>query len=215
MIKAVIFDMNGVIINDEAIHEGLFQETLRPYGLKFNHQAYLSCCAGKTDRAGYQTISQKYRLKLPINRLVSEKNQKYQVLFSRHHQAYPGVINLIKNLAANFTLALTSGAIRQEVELVLKQFKLKPYFKVMITGDDVRKSKPDPEAYLKTVRLLGLQAKECLVLEDSANGVASAKAAGCYCLAITTTQSAAKLEKADKIVKSFEEITLSLIQTLH
>jgi len=214
MIKAILFDMNGIIIDDEHIHELAFQQTVQPYGVNLTHQEYLENCAGKTDRAGYESIAEKFKVDLSIDLLLTQKSQTYLKLFPANKKSYPWVIDLIWQLKKKFRLALTSSSSKTEVELITKEFSIRDAFEVMITGDDVSKGKPDPEPYLKTAQLLKLIPNNCCVIEDSKSGILSAKSAGCFCIGVTTTHDKEALNKADVIVNSFGEITENLINNL-
>lgn len=205
--------MNGIIIDDEHIHEMAFQETVKPFGIDLDHQGYLDYCAGKTDRAGYEQISAKFSKDLPVNELLQQKSQMYLKLFPANKKSYPGVTDLIHALAKDFTLALTSSSSRAEVDLITKEFGIYHEFKVTISANDVMKGKPDPEPYLITAKKLGFQPNECVVIEDSRSGVLSAKAAGCYCIGVTTTHSKDDLAKADYVADSFSDITTTMIQS--
>lgn len=204
--KAVIFDMNGIIINDEHIHETAFKKTIKPYGVDLDHKTYLECCAGKTDRSGYEEIATRFSVNLPIENLLSQKSQIYLSLFPANKKSYPGVIELIHTLFKDYILALTSSSSKDEVDLVTKEFGIKNLFKVIVTGNDVIKGKPDPEPYLITVKKLGFKPNECVVIEDSRNGVLAGKAAGMYVVAITTTHKSEDLNMADKIINNFEQV---------
>lgn len=214
MIKAVLFDMNGIIIDDEHIHEMAFRETLTPFDIDFDHQTYLDCCAGQTDRAGYEQIAIKFSKELPIDGLLKQKAQKYLKLFPANKKDYIGVIDLVHSLAKDFILALTSSSSRDEVELITKEYSIKHEFKVIVSADDVTKGKPDPEPYLITAEKLGVLTHECVVIEDSRSGVLSAKAAGCYCIGVTTTHSEEDLKEADLIVDDFTSLNAQVIRAI-
>jgi HAD superfamily hydrolase (TIGR01509 family) len=215
MIKAIIFDMNGVIIDDEHIHEKAFQETVKDFGIHLTHKDYLSCCAGKTDRQGYLDIERETKVKLPIDKLLNKKSQMYIRLFPENKIAYKGVIKLIKDLSKQYIVALTSSSSRAEVDLIIDEFDIKNNFKTTISGDDMQNGKPNPEPYIKTVEILQVKPTECVVIEDSYNGIKSAKDAGCYCVAITTTHKREYLNGADIIVNTFDEITNNLINNIN
>jgi HAD superfamily hydrolase (TIGR01509 family) len=214
MIKAILFDMNGIIIDDENIHEMAFRETVKLYNINLDHQAYLDCCAGRTDRAGYEKIVTKFSTNLPIDDLLDQKSKIYLKLFPANKRSYPGVIELIHSLSGNFILALTSSSSRKEVDLVTNEFGINHEFKVTISSNDIRKGKPDPEPYLITANKLGFEPKECVAIEDSRNGVISAKAAGCYCIGVITTHKKEDLVGADLIVGRFAEINTKIIHNI-
>lgn len=215
-ISAILFDMNGVIIDDEHIHEHAFKKTVATFGIDLDHQSYLDCCAGKTDRAGYQSIAEKYQKSLPIDSLLIDKEKQYLELFPTEKKSYPGIIECIHRLYKNYDLALTSSSNRVEVELITGEFEIKQLFKVMVTGNDVNKGKPDPEPYLKTCNLLGINPRRAVVIEDSASGVTSAITAGCKCIGITTTHSREQLlvNRPTDIINSFEAITSDYLEKL-
>ena len=211
MIKAVLFDMNGIIIDDEHIHEKALQETVKPFGVDVSHEQYLECCAGRTDRAGFESISTLFSVPLPIDELLKQKSAAYLELFPKTKKDFPGVIALIHTLSDSFSVAVTSSASRAEVELITKEFGINECLQVTVSADEVKKGKPDPEPYLTTARLLAVEPSECVVIEDSRNGVLSAKAAGCYCIGVTTTHDRDALSGADLIVEGFDEITSKVI----
>lgn len=206
MIKAVIFDMNGIIIDDEHIHELAFKETVKPFKINLSHEDYLECCAGKTDKAGYEKISARFSNTLPISKLLEDKATFYLQLFPKHKKTYVGVIELIHKLANTYTLALTSSSSRTEVDLITKEFKIDKLFKVTISADEVKTGKPDPEPYLITCKLLNIKPQHSVVIEDSKSGVKSAKSAGCYCIGVTTTHNADELDGVDFVTNSFDKI---------
>jgi len=214
MIKAVFFDMNGIIIDDEHIHELAFRKTVKPFGISLSHKDYLKCCAGKTDKDGYLSISEEFSIKLPVVELLNKKSAMYLKLFPENKKSYNGIIDLIEKLSKDFDLALTSSSSRAEVDLITKEFGIKQYFKVTISSDEVINGKPDPEPYLITAKLLGIKTQESVVIEDSKNGVLSAKAAGCYCIAVTTTRDKKSLENSDLIVSDFSKINKKVIKQL-
>ncbi len=215
-IQAIIFDMNGIIIDDEHIHEGAFKETVKPFGIILDHLSYLECCAGKTDKAGYESIAIKYKQTLPIDELLKQKASQYLQLFPKLKKTYSGIIECINELSKLYDIALTSSSNKTEVELITKEFNIYDKFKVIITGDDVIKGKPDPEPYLKTCKLLSIEPTNSIVIEDSSSGIKSAISAGCKCIGVTTTHTTEQLLSSNPtiIVNNFEQINQSLIRSL-
>lgn len=215
-IRAVLFDMNGIIIDDEHIHEAAYKRTVETFGINLDHESYLVCCAGKTDKEGYESIGRKYQKSLPINQLLDQKAKEYLSLFPIQKCVYPGILECIDRLSKNYTLGLTSSSIKWEVELITKEFKIADKFKVTITGDDVKNSKPDPEPYLLTCKLLNVKPAETVVIEDSASGIKSAISAGCKCIGITTTHSSEQLilNNPTTILRNFDQINTDLINAL-
>ncbi len=199
-LKAVLFDFNGVIINDEQIHlqlidEILIEENLQPQKVN-ERQAFL----GYSDRICFQELlAERGRVASEdyLTQLLNRKAQGYALELEKIEKLplYPGLDDLIFQVRSrNLKLGLVSGAIRQEIELVLQRAKLTEYFNVMVAGDDITTSKPDPTGYLLAVELLNqeypdlhLQSQECLVIEDTPAGIAAAKKATMQVVGVANT----------------------------
>ena len=191
MLKAVLFDFNGVIINDEPLHEKLLAQILVEENLKANPDEFREVCLGRSDRACLhdllqrrgRVVSEEY-----LTGLVAQKSRYYQQQLESLETVptYPGLTDLIfKIRVANLAMAVVSGAVRAEIEWVLNHLNLAQYFSVIVAGDDITASKPDPAGYLLAVdRLnqqnpaLALQPEECLVIEDTFAGIEAGKRAG-------------------------------------
>lgn len=206
MIKAVIFDMNGVIVDDEHIHELAFQEVCFKYKINLTHKLYQNLCMGKTDLDGFKSIIKHFKIKAQANKMVKNKTKIYLKLIPNKIKNFPGVIKLINNLNKSYTLALASSSTKKEINMILKTLDIVKYFKVIISANDIKKGKPDPEPYLLTAKKLKTKPKDCVVIEDTKAGVMSAKNAGMMCIAITTTNSKNNLKSADFIIKKFSEV---------
>lgn len=206
-LKAIIFDFNGVIVDDEPLHLELIQQVLQEEGLLLSAEECRAKCLGVPDFAGFQTILAERDGEVGpehINRLIARKAARYLQAIRERDLLFSGVRELVQRLAVQFPLALVSGALRQEVEFVLAQGGLRDAFRVIVTAEDVTQGKPHPEGFLKGLNLLAraevIQPQECLVVEDSVAGVAAAKRAGMYCVAVTNSYPAAALQQADVIV---------------
>ncbi|MCY7284713.1 MAG: HAD family phosphatase [Cyanobacteria bacterium CAN_BIN43] len=191
MLKAVLFDFNGVIINDEPLHEKLLAQILVEENLKANPDEFREVCLGRSDRACLhdllqrrgRVVSEEY-----LTGLVARKSCYYQQQLESLEEVptYPGLSDLIYKIrVANLAMAVVSGAVRAEIEWVLNHLELARYFSVIVAGDDITTSKPDPAGYLLAVdRLnqqnpgLALQPEECLVIEDTFAGIEAGKRAG-------------------------------------
>jgi beta-phosphoglucomutase len=207
MFKAVIFDMNGVIVDDESVHEAAFAKVLQQYGIILAHTDYMKLWFGKTDKDGFLAYKNKPRLKnIEIDDLVKEKQKEYLKNITGRIKSYPGVLELIKKLHRNYKLALVSNSSSQDVELILSHFGINNYFQAIVSLGDFKNAKPDPEPYCTAISRLNEQPKNCLAIEDTSIGIASAKAAGLTCWAILTTSQRKQLKQADKIFSTFTEI---------
>jgi beta-phosphoglucomutase len=190
-LKAVLFDFNGVIINDEPLHEKLLAQILVEENLRAKPEEFREICLGRSDRACLQdlltlrgrVVSDDY-----LTGLITRKSRLYQQQLDTLEEIpiYPGLSDLIfKIRVANLPMAVVSGAVRAEIEWVLNHADLAQYFSVIVAGDDIMTSKPDPTGYLLAVdRLnqqhpdLALQPQDCLAIEDTFAGIEAAKRAG-------------------------------------
>ena len=191
VLKAVLFDFNGVIINDEPIHEQILEQILLEENLRVKPDEMRKYCLGRSDRACLTNLLTRQGRIVPeayLNRLVERKAKAYRQELETLETLpiYRGVKDLIdKVLVAELKLAVVSGALRCEVELVLEKTGLAQYFPVIIAGDDITSSKPEPQGYLLAVEQLNqihpgldLIPAECLVIEDTFAGIEAAKRAG-------------------------------------
>jgi HAD superfamily hydrolase (TIGR01509 family) len=136
--------------------------------------------------------------------LVEKERVSYNALVEGKMKSVPGVIDAIKKLSKKYKMALATSSKLEEAEKVLSYFKIKKYFDEIITVDDVKNGKPDPEIYLLAAKRLNVPVEECVVFEDAAHGVDAAKAAGMRVVAVTTNLSVEKLNDADMILDNFE-----------
>ena len=207
--------MNGVITDDEEIHEIATQEIFKSIGIDLTSEIYRDLCLGRTDLASFKDLMKHYKVRdQNMEELIAAKSSRYQLLIQGNLKVYPGVISLIKELHKKYTLALTSSSTFDEVHMVVSQLDIKKFFKIIVTSKDVIHGKPDPEPYFLTAKKLNVKCENCLVLEDSENGVQSAISAGMKCIAIPNTEKRDKLKKADHIIDSYPALTDSFIQNI-
>ncbi|WP_041642740.1 HAD family hydrolase [Trichormus azollae] len=199
-LKAVLFDFNGVIIKDKSIHlqlidEILLQENMQPQKL---HERQI--CLGRSDRACFQDLLKNRGRVLTeeyLSQLLNRKAQAYVSALEKWEKLplYSGIEDLIFQVRwQNLKLGLVSGALRQEIDLVLERAKLTEYFQIIVAGDDINTSKPEPEAYLLAVERLNqvypdlnLQPHECLSIEDTPAGIQAAKRAQMQVVGVANT----------------------------
>ncbi|HYW21137.1 MAG TPA: HAD family phosphatase [Nodularia sp. (in: cyanobacteria)] len=207
-LKAVLFDFNGVIINDERIHLQLIDEILISENLQPQKVSERQASLGRSDRAYLQELlrnrgrvdNEEY-----LTKLLHRKAQAYVQELEKIEKLplYPGVEDLIYQLRSrkiapdhpqSLKLGLVSGAIRPEIEIVLERAKLAEYFTVIVAGDDITTSKPQPDGYLLAVERLNqeypdldLQPQECLAIEDTPAGIAAAKQAQMQVVGVANT----------------------------
>lgn len=214
MISTIIFDMNGVITDDEDCHELATHQAFKSVGLDITPELYRKFCLGRTDTSAFKDLMEVHRINGKSGDLIALKTSLYLQLIKNNLRIYPGVISLIDSLHQKYILALTTSSTFEEVETVIDELNLSNRFKVIVCSRDVTHGKPHPEPYLLTAEKLGVDSKECVVIEDSENGVRSAKGAGMKCIAITNTEKPHNLHLADRIIEVYSEITEDFLQNL-
>ena len=224
MLRAVIFDFNGIIVDDEPIHFKLFQKVFREEGITLTEKAYYERYLGFDDRGAFTAGFRENKQPLDdakLQQLIDRKADYYQDMIRNHVSIFPGVRGLVSALAEKLPLAVASGALRNEIETILETAGLLHAFKVIVSAEDVKRGKPEPEIFLKALAELNagegahsIEAANCVVIEDSKEGVRGARHAGMKCLAVTNSYPAELLREANLVVNSLEEVTLPVLQKL-
>lgn len=209
-IKAIIFDMDGVLVDSEPIHEKAEIETCRQFGMDAPKKEWDNF-RGKKLEDIFSYVSRKYgKGDEPIEKMIEKKIELYLSYALLELQIISGAREFLKKLekTQKYRYALTTSGRKVQQDQILAKFELADFFPIMVTADDVHNGKPHPEPYLITVERLKELPENCLVIEDSDNGVLSAKAAGCQVCGITNTFSREHLEKAgaDLVVSDFQEL---------
>ncbi|MGZ8530004.1 MAG: HAD family hydrolase [Candidatus Binatia bacterium] len=223
MLRAVIFDFNGIIVDDEPIHFELFQKVLAEEGIELTNDAYYARYLGFDDRGAFSFGYREHNRplsQLKLTELIARKAVYYQEAIRNHVAIFPGVKKLVADLAQSLPLAVASGALRNEIETILTTANLIHHFKVVVSAEDVERGKPEPDIFLQALAALNahdgkpIQAKQCVVIEDSKEGIKGARRAGMKCLAVTNSHAAELLGEANLIVKSLEEMGLARLAQL-
>ena len=203
--------MDGVIIDSEPIHSRVKMDTFHHFGLPFE-EADLIYYMGRTSNEIFgEVIAKEGRKDLSVEDLVRYKHEHYlEVLQSGTVKPIAGAVELIKRLhREGIPLALATSSWEKVMNTVLDAFAIRPYFKSVISGSTLPKSKPDPAIYLLSAEKLGVAPAECMVLEDTSAGVLAAKRAGMYCIGFRSPHSGKQdLSLADKIVNHLAEIQI-------
>ena len=217
MLKAVIFDMDGVIIDSEPLHIRAYNDMFNEVGIKVSSELYESFTGQSTINI-CKRLCDKFNLEESPEELVALKRKHYRRFFDSDSDLalINGVLDLIKNYHENgLTLVLGSSASMDGINLIFERFDLNKYFKAKLSGGDLKKSKPHPEIFIKSVEVTGFSKEECIVIEDSTNGVKAAKAAGIFCVGYDSFHSKNQdYSEADLVIKDFEEINFSKIKNL-
>jgi beta-phosphoglucomutase len=217
VISAIVFDFDGVLADSEPLHLRSYQEVLSSMGATLPREEYYARYLGFDDERMFRALSDDrgWGLTPPqIATLIAEKAAVLEEMVGGVDVVYPGAAECVERLAAGWPLGIASGALRHEIEAILRRRRLEPYFKFIVAAGEVPASKPAPDPFRRAAELHGVPPASCLAIEDSRWGIESAKEAGLWCVAITHTYPVAELMTADTIVSSLDDITPELIRSL-
>ncbi|WP_422924068.1 HAD family hydrolase [Singulisphaera sp. PoT] len=217
----MIFDFNGVLVDDEHVHFMLFRDVLAEEGIELTEAQYHERYLGFDDRGCFETAlgeAGQDASRDRVDSLIARKAARYVDVAETGLRFFPSAADSLSALATRWPLAICSGALRPEIEFALARMQLRPQVLEIISAEDTQRCKPDPEGYLLTLAVLrvhptsnlaDLDPSECLVIEDSLAGVVSAKAAGMQAVAVTHTYTVAELEEAgaDVVVPGLVTLT--------
>lgn len=224
MLKAVIFDFDGVIADSEELHYKALNEVFKRYGVDVPKSVHWDKYLGYTDQENIEAVNRDYSMGLDaadVARLMKEKKVLFEDLARREAVIIPGVEEFIRRLvAAQIRLAICSGALRSDIQIMLDGAGFADVFEVIVSAEDVRKGKPEPEGYLLALEKLNhrgpaLTAADCVVIEDSHWGLEAAAAAGMCPIAVTTTYRREELQgKARMVVRRLDELNVDDIRKI-
>lgn len=212
-IQAIIFDLDGVIIDSEALHNAAVATAVAARGVTVP-DALFDEFMGTPDEVLLDHINRHYLAgRCTVPELLADKQAAY-LQVADQVRTIPGAVNFIQRARPHFqAFALATSSLRSNQEIAFARFDLHHFFDVVVTAEDVTRTKPDPEPYQRAVARLGLPATACVVIEDSVNGIRAGKGAGCQVIGLTTTYPAAQLAAAgaDVVCASFKAIAAHLL----
>jgi beta-phosphoglucomutase len=224
MLRAVIFDFDGVITDSEILHFRAFNAVLGRLGVELTTQDYYKMYLGLTDIDCFRMLIRQGLLKIDQGRipdLLHKKKVVFEELAKTEGRLIEGARDCIGMLAENrIPMAICSGSLLPEIEVVLEDAKLREFFEVIVSAEYIRAGKPNPEGMLLTLKRLNenrreaIHSGECVVIEDSSWGLEAAKAAGMHTVGVTNSYDAAQLGLAEKIVGNLAELRISDLQEL-
>ncbi|MBZ5562052.1 MAG: HAD family phosphatase [Acidobacteriia bacterium] len=223
LLRAIIFDFDGILVDSEPIILRLTQEMAQREGWTITPEEYYQDYLALDDRGIIEHLYRSHGRAIDGKRrdeLVAWKARTYQQIIRDGLPPMAGAVDFVRHAARQYPLAIASGSLREEIEHLLAKLGLKEQFTVLATADDCARSKPDPEVYrlalarlqhLSTFHNQPLEARECLAIEDAPLGVVAAHAAGMKCLALPHSRSVEELQHAEWVHRQFAEVDLARV----
>ena len=218
MLKAILFDLDGTLIDSEHFYFECWNEILAGVGAQLAYDDWLDNYAGTTVYANAQKLKDKYGIAAPVDELVERRRQ---LTVDRFKNTDVNLMPFVPETLAYFQrkglrMVIATSSQREDVDAIFERNGLGGFFEFMVTRSDVSSGKPHPESYLLCVEKLGISKEECIVLEDTQTGVTAAKAVGLTCYAVQSNPSEhPKLTAADRIFLNLDEARLYMIGTYH
>ena len=218
MIQTVIFDMDGVIVDTEPVHRYAYFKQFEELNIEVTEAMYTSF-TGFSTKNTFQTLKEQFQLQHEVEDLIQRKRNIFNDAFDTKAdlELFEGVRNLIEDLYQNgIQLILASSASKVTIDRVFTRFGLHDFFTHIVSGEDFPKSKPHPAIFEHAASLSMAPKENCIVIEDSTNGVKAAKAAGIYCVGYESEHSKDQnLDEADKVITHFKELNADLVKILN
>ena len=224
MLKAVIFDFDGVITDSEVLHLRAFNRSLAPYGVEITVKDYYQDYLGFSDFDCYKALIEQGLLEVDeaeIGDIIEAKSKIFEELTKAEGRTIEGVHDFLKMLEQdNVPMAICSGSLMAEIELMLEEAGLRDFFTAIVSAEQVKKGKPHPEGFLLSLEKLNrgrqspIGAGQCIAIEDSRWGLEAAKAAGMHTIAVTNSYDAEQLSMAEKIVARLSDLSMEDLQQL-
>ncbi len=209
MLQTVIFDMDGVIVDTEPVHNYAYYQHFKELGIEVSAEMFATFTGNSTKNV-FQKIKEHFGVTEDIPTLVEKKRSLFNDAFDTKADLFllEGVEDLIKQLHQNgIQLILASSSSKVTINRVFNRFKLDTYFSHIVSGEDFPQSKPNPDIFLEAVRLSKSNKENCIVIEDSTNGIKAAHAAGVFCVGYRSVNSKKQdYSLANLVIDSFEEL---------
>lgn len=216
MIKTVIFDMDGVLVDTEPVHFEAYIQHFKELNISVNDELYQTFVGSSTKNI-YKRIKEHFNLSESLEELISQKRKLYHKAFeqSTSLKLIDGVLELIQELHENnIQMIVASSSSYDNIDLIFKRFNLDPYFSHKISGEDFVESKPNPAIFNTAVELSGHSKEECIIIEDSTNGINAANKAGVFVIGYKAKDSKQDYSSADIIISDFKELTVNKIKSI-
>jgi len=208
MIKAIIFDFDGVIVETDSFNYEIFKRLFEKNGIEFDKGIYINQFIGRPLKECIPDYLKKFNREIESEYFISEKKRMFDNVYSSKVTFFKDAEILINRLYKKYKLAIASGTRRSLMNKALRKFKLKEYFEIILTSEDFDQGKPHPEIYLKAFKFLNVKPNESVIIEDTPIGIEAAKKAGAICIAVTHTHSKKELKKANRVITSLDYLIL-------
>lgn len=213
--KAVIFDMNGVIIDDERIHQESWRVYCEKHGFHISEEDFKLKVFGRTEKNTFEFL---YNRSITTEKLEKFSNERVDTainIFKAQIKMTLGLQELLDELYENnIPMAVATSSRKRYFSFIMDALSIGKYFKIVLTAEDISKGKPDPEIYLKTAEGLKINPQECLVFEDTISGIKAAKAADMKVVGVATTHSSEELNIANAVVQDFQDVNINFLNNI-
>ena len=210
MIKGVIFDMDGVITDNNPYHKKAWDKFSEQYGVRLTSDEVNNYIFGRVARDTVEYIFKKKLTQEEIDDYVEQKENIYKKIYEAHIKPVDGLIAFLEVLTLNkFKLAMATSAPRGNVNFTFRHIPIKHFFDVILDEDSIINGKPHPEIYIKAIKMLGLVPEQCLIFEDSLPGIAAAKGSGAFVIGVSTTHDEAELSGVHKVIRDFNQVNIN------
>lgn len=204
--NAIIFDMDGVIVDSEPRHERAFREVFQEMGHGETHGIDFPQYYGRSDRALWIDFIAKHKPAQTLDELSEWKQRRFLEIIREEQPIFENLPELVQRLSLVYRLGLASGSYHPAIDAILEMKELRRFFPVVVSVQDVERGKPEPDVFLRAAELLRVNPGECCVIEDSAAGVDAAIAAGMTAIGITNSIPRERLSRAHHVVSAYHEI---------
>lgn len=212
---AVLFDMDGVIVDSNPVHKIAIERFCKKYDLELSEEKLSKKVWGRQNKDWIPAVFERDIEPALLAEYSFEKEKLFRELYETEIKPLPGLENFLKQLEEKeIPKAIATSAPIENVDFVLERTGLRKYFQTILHDAFVEKGKPDPEIYLKTAEALNFDPKDCIVFEDSLSGVQSGLSAGCKVVGVLTTHSPQELKETHLTIKDFNEITIEALGNL-
>lgn len=209
MIKAIIFDMDGVLVDSDPFHIAIEKHQIEVNKVLISDEEHHQYIGVATDVMWYD-IAKRYALPIDVEQIITQNKEESILFFNELKEIplMPGIEDVLKKLTEmNYPMAVASSSFKVIIEIILKKTGLRKYFQHIVSSEEAGKSKPSPDVFLLAAKRLGIDPAECLVVEDSFNGIKAAKSAGMRCIAYQGPgANEAKQREADAVIKSYDKL---------